>query len=137
MGIENEPADVRFLQDGFEAFGVTAFRQPKTRAARAQTFRDRLSQPMQDLRALRFGKIWQQRQERVGRGAGDDLETAGLLQLAKSPNDIALQSFDINDARGGEELEVEMRQLLKLLDGLDCARFPARRGRSMRSRWRR
>ena len=50
----------------------------------------------------------------MGRGAGDDFETAGILQFAKCPNDIALQRFDEKFARLGEELRVKARQLGEL-----------------------
>ena len=113
MRVENEPANVGFLQEGIEAFGVAAFRQPKTARIAPERFAVVVATDA-NLSALRFGKLLEQREEGVGRRARHDLETARVLQLAKCPDDVALEGFDIKVARRGEELEVEMREVEKL-----------------------
>ena len=46
----------------------------------------------------------------MGRGAGDDLEAAGVLELAECPNDVAVERFDENLAGLGENFLVKLGQ---------------------------
>ncbi len=86
-----------------EAVAVTAFRQPKPARFAAKHFAITVATDA-NLRALRLGKILEQRQEAVGGGAGDDFEAAGVLQFAKCPDDVAPQRFLEECARRGEKL---------------------------------
>ena len=45
----------------------------------------------------------------MGRGAGNDLKNAGVLQLAKRLNDITSERFFVKLARLGEEAQIELR----------------------------
>jgi len=110
LGIEHEPANIRFLEKGIEAVDVAAFRQPETARLAPEHFSIAVAADA-DLCALRLGEILEEREKSVRCGAGHDLEAAGVLQLAKCPNDVVLESFDVKVARTGEEREVEMRQL--------------------------
>ena len=80
-------------RSGIEAFGVAAFRQPKTTRLASEHFAIAVATDA-DLGALRFGKLLEQWEEGMGRRARHDFEAAGVLQLAKCPNDIALERFD-------------------------------------------
>ena len=98
VGIEDEPAYVCVLQNGIESLAVAAFRQPKTARLAAEHFPIAVAADA-DLSALRFGEILQQWEEGVGRSAGDDFETARVLQLAKCPERHRARGFGRKNSR--------------------------------------
>ena len=66
--VDDEPADVRFLQKIFHAVDVSAFRQPDAARIAAETTSIMIARD-QNLRANGLRMIGHQRQQRVRRGA--------------------------------------------------------------------
>ena len=61
----------------------------------------------------------QQRHVSVGRGASDDLDQAGVVEVAEAPNDVAAERVEVFE-RGGEEAAPEARGLGQVhVAGLD------------------
>src|SRR5919106_1235973 len=111
MCIEDEPPNVCLLQEQFQAGRVSAFRQPKSDWLGAEKIDVHIS-PDQNLGACGLKRLLLKNgKQTVGRGAGDDFESARLPQLAKSGKQIALPFIDKKTLAFREELEIEAGQL--------------------------
>ena len=79
--VKNKPADIRFLQNRVESGRVGAFGQPKTGWLGMKNI-DMNVATDENLRAGRFARLLvNQRQQTVGRRAGDDFQGARVAQL--------------------------------------------------------
>ena len=96
--VRDEPADVRLLQNSFHAGGVGAFRQPDAARIATETTAIMIARG-QDLRADGRRMIRQQRQQRVCRGAGDDFQSAEVLEFAECADEVAVAAeVSVTDA---------------------------------------
>ena len=87
--VDDEPADVRLLQNLFHAVDVGAFRQPDAARVAAETTAVMVARD-QDLRADGRRMIRQQRQQRVRGGGGDDFQPARVLKFAERADEVAV-----------------------------------------------
>jgi hypothetical protein len=89
MGIEDEPADVGFLEDLLDSLGVGALGKPDAAGIDAEPLAVMVAGG-QDLGTKRGGMVSEQRQQRVRGGAGDDFELTPFLALAESAEEITV-----------------------------------------------
>src|SRR5262249_44340486 len=86
--VSNEKFDTGFAEVTIIAWNECTFSQPDTARRPSEMFNIIFTRDL-DLRA--FGRLVRhQRQKPMGRRAGDDLQMPGILQFAKSANDVAL-----------------------------------------------
>src|SRR5712691_4065912 len=108
MRIENEPANIRFLQNRFEPGRVGAFRQPETDWIDIKKI-DIYIAADQNLRARGFARLLlNQREQSVCRGAGNNFERAGFAQLPKGREQIAFPFVDKETSRFRKRIEIEL-----------------------------
>src|SRR5260221_2219343 len=81
VGVDDEPAEVRFLQRGLHSLDVGAFGQPDAARFATKTLRIMVAGD-EDLGADRGRVTGQQRQHRMSGGACDDLQLSGFLEFA-------------------------------------------------------
>src|SRR2546428_282925 len=111
VGVSNEPTDVGLLEHLLEAFGVGALGQPDTARVAAKT-RAVMIASDEDLCANGRRMGGQEREQSMGRGAGDDFQLAGLLELSK-PSDKVAAASQVSVANPAQPVAVEQRQLLE------------------------
>ena len=78
----DEPADVGLLQNAFDALGEGAFRQPDAARLASETLAVMIARD-ENLRPQGGRVVGQQRQQRVGRGAGGDFQQPVILKFAE------------------------------------------------------
>jgi hypothetical protein len=111
VGVHDEPADVRLLQDGLDALDVGAFREPDAARIAAEAAPVVVTRG-EDLRAD-GGRVVQQRQQRVRGGGGDDFEAALLLKLAERADEVAAVG-EVSGAQAREPVVIHPRELAEL-----------------------
>jgi len=111
MCVENEPANVRFLQKRFHAWCVGAFRQPKTDWLCSEDIHIYISSD-QNLRARLVGLL-EKRKEAVGGGASNDFKYARFTQFAKSGEQIAFLFLPKETLAFREDLEIKVGEFAK------------------------
>ena len=117
MVIADEPADVRFLQYGFNATCIGAFGQPDAARIATETTPIMVAR-RQDLRAQRRRMVRQQREQRVRGSAGDNFDPAKVLKLAERPDQVPpVGKPGVTDA--AEPLSIHLRKRA-------ISRFPSR-----------
>src|SRR5438270_10705318 len=94
MRVENEPADVRFLQDWIEAGRVGAVGQPKTRRRGAEKIDIHIAAD-ENLRACGCVRLLlNKRKQSMRCRAADDFERAIVAQLSERAEQIAFPFID-------------------------------------------
>ena len=113
--VENEPANVCFLQNRFQLRLVSAFRQPKPDRLGVEKIDIDIS-PDQNLRARGLRRLLLKNGKQTVRGgAGDDFKRARHAQLAKSGKQITFPFIDKETPANRKNVEIEAGQLLKFL----------------------
>src|SRR3954470_21914994 len=87
--VDNEPAQICLLQEILHTGRVGAFRKPESHGLGLKKLTvDVATDP--NLCPCRLFRLSQKRQDSVGRRGSDDLERAGIAQLAKGTEDVAI-----------------------------------------------
>jgi len=82
VGVDNEPADLGFLEIVFDSRKIGAFGEPNPPRIATKAVSVIVSGDL-NLGPNRLWKILHQRKETVGGSAGDDFQDAGVLKLSK------------------------------------------------------
>ena len=101
MGIDDEPPDIRLLQDGIDARHIAALGEPDAFGVAAEA-RTVFVAADKDLRAHRLGNDLHERQEAVRGGASDDFDDAVLLELRECADDVAVDFLAVEAERFAE-----------------------------------
>src|SRR2546423_1929395 len=89
VGVDDEPAQVRFPQDILNAGMISAFGQPKPVWIGVKCRPIRIATD-ENLRANRFGRLLEQWEQTMRRGGGHEFEAAVVAQSAKHGEQIAI-----------------------------------------------
>jgi hypothetical protein len=111
--VYDEPADASFAQDKIEAVNISAFREPDAGRVTSKTTSVMVAGG-KDLSSQRWRMIRQERQEGVGRGAGDDFESTDLLKFAERSDEIPAIG-EVGPAQGQKPFMVHPGQRLERL----------------------
>src|SRR5436305_5075000 len=87
--VHDEPPDIRFTKDILDTRMVSAFRQPKPGRIGLKRGPVRIATD-QNLRAHRFGRLLEQRQQSMGRSGGHQLEATLVPQPPKYREQVAV-----------------------------------------------
>ncbi len=112
MGIDDEPADIGFLEDAINTRDVTALGQPDADRIDPEALPVIIA-PDKDLRPHRFRIALHQREKSMGGCAGDDFEDAVALQLGEGRHDIALNVLQVKALRLEEARMVKPGQFVE------------------------
>ena len=122
--VEDEPAQVRLLEHLVDPRHVGAFRQPDARRVAPETLAV-IVPGDKDLRAHGLRNVLHQRQQPVGRRAGDDFQITRVLKPPERRDEVALPAFEVLAAAAAQPFEVEMRRLLQSGPGRACGPAPS------------
>src|SRR5213075_190111 len=108
MGIQDEPAKVRFLKDWAETGNIGAFRQPKPSRRRAESVDINVSAD-QHLSAGCGGRLLMEKgKQSVSRRAGNNLQDADITKLPKPVDQIAAALIDKEMAAFRKYIEIKL-----------------------------
>ena len=101
---------------------VSALRQPDTRRVAPETFPVIIPRD-ENLRAHGLGDIFHQRQQTMGRRAGDDLQIPRVLERPERADQIALPAFEVLAAAIPQSLAVKVGRILRPAPAAYALRF--------------
>src|SRR5512137_1954056 len=110
--ISEEETDARVLQELVESFEITALGQPDAPGRPAEVLRMGLDRDL-DLRANGV-RVHHERQEPVGRAAGDDLQLAQVLELPECSYQVPAVLLVKDIPRVHEDVAVHVRDGIEL-----------------------